>query len=477
MPKCLLLISFLFITPLILNGQPKSSLNTGRIVELECIQTTTGTLISASMERRVEQNGAIQERVLIHRSVDLGSNWSLIDSIQKTSTLNLPAADPVLSEDETGKLYLVLMRVGVLNSAIHSHLELYVSQNDGLSWSLRNSIQTDSVVADYPQIVAKQNGDLSLVYSGFTFGNGQIKGSVFFKRSTDGGLTWDYETEFIDTSVSPSGPDLRWTSDSSLIISYGHSQKDEVYALLSNDYGQNWTTKEPISIQNDFNICKPVSGIVGKFNILSLQHHQTNTSLYWHSKNLSDTTWNTNLIDEGAYAEAVVDSQSNIHLVYNQKNANRFMIRYTQSIDSGKSFEPPVTLFSAAFDQAEMGEYQSLFIGQDGRFYLTFCDWSDQSKAKILVFQPFTNSLPERVNHQSLLFPNPASDHIFLNLKEYHHVKRINVLNSSGEMVMERTEPIAEPILKLEISSLKNGLYFLHIQEENRIVVERFIKH
>ena len=92
------------ILSLHLNAQLIGDLKTGKISELDAIQTPKSTFIAASME--LFKSGGHGYRVLIHRSVDNGKSWNLIDSLESHDKY-VTIGDPVLSVDKNGKIYFL----------------------------------------------------------------------------------------------------------------------------------------------------------------------------------------------------------------------------------------------------------------------------------------------------------------------------------------------------------------------------------
>ena len=302
----------LFLLCLSVCGQSVKDVNTSRIVELESIQTSSGTFIVASMER----NSASESRVVIHRSTNNGMNWQLIDSIGKTISRPLEGVDPVLALDDVGNIYLALMRVESQGSFPQTHLEVYRSTDDGQSWAYRSSLQTDTVVADYPQIIARNNGELYLVYSGLVNLSAYPVAEVYFKRSLDGGLSWDIQNKVSVPNKKVSVPNIDWIDQQKLMVSYGHRNSTAIYVVNSSDSGTTWGTPRKIPNSNIFNICKPLSSSVGIVGIISHIPHQDAGSINYHQKQINDTVWQSQIIGNGAYAEGYIDSAGNIHVVY-----------------------------------------------------------------------------------------------------------------------------------------------------------------
>jgi len=73
------------------------------------------------------------------------------------------------------------------------------------------------------------------------------------------------------------------------------------------------------------------------------------------------------------------------------------------------------------------------------------------------------------------MYPNPVHDHIILQLNLDHAQKQLlSIYNSQGKLVHH--ESITSSKSKLSLNHLKPGLYFLHLQHNEQVGVQTFIK-
>ncbi|MBS1636458.1 MAG: T9SS type A sorting domain-containing protein [Bacteroidetes bacterium] len=69
------------------------------------------------------------------------------------------------------------------------------------------------------------------------------------------------------------------------------------------------------------------------------------------------------------------------------------------------------------------------------------------------------------------LYPNPASDAVFVNLRE-HAV--LSVFSVHGELV--ESQVLQEGLHRIDISGLTEGIYFMHVQTKNKLYVTKCLK-
>lgn len=478
----ILLFMLMLLCNMPLWGQLDGSLDTERVTELECVQSNlTNTFVASSMEYISSHPTAWNvERILIHRSADFGATWTLIDSIEVLPA-EITMGDPALTIDDSGNFYLVVMRMySAYPSPYDIDLELYKSVDDGQTWSFVSKpfISNAEFSADYPKIVARGNGELYLTYS-LIESNGGYESKVIFQKSMDGGLSWGNVHEFSipEGEQVIMGSDISWGSDEKLNITFSGIFNSRIYHAHSIDYGLNWSD---ISLstpgETSANITKLISHTnFDYFGVLSHKAHNVNTPITFHS--FLNGNWHSQTLANGAYAQGVITNDGLIHIVYNQKAGNDFLIKYVSSFDKGLNFSEPTVLYSSGFTADGNGEYQSLIIGTDGKCYLTFCDWGDNSKAKLLVFQPYSLGVEEYENDNIHVYPNPASKIINIELINSSQARSVKLLNLEGSLIKEIPVENSQTKYEFNISKIPVGCYILLIEEDNRYLLKKVLKH
>ncbi len=78
----------------------------------------------------------------------------------------------------------------------------------------------------------------------------------------------------------------------------------------------------------------------------------------------------------------------------------------------------------------------------------------------------------EELDTEVKVYPNPTKDLIFLDYS--NDIETLTLYNINGQLVKTITNFESEP---LDLSDLKNGVYFLSIKTENSVVTKKIIKH
>ncbi len=472
-----------------LSSQVTSSQNSKYIAELETVQSPiTGTFISCSM-KRTSPLFTSGEQILIHRSTNNTASWNAIDTILPVGDIRL--IDPVITVDAIGNYYLIFMRIEDASVAFPyrtTYLDLYRSTDDGLTWQFVSSPYSN-YFPDYPQMISKGNGQLFLVF-GDPFDSTSISiQEIKFMKSMDGGQTWSSPISFSYPNPQQTGvgiPDINWGSDSSIHVSFGSGFYKGPCHIESDDWGNNWSGQ----LLSDQNTTQANSSVLSKvisnptvnfYGIISHRPHYNSTLISYHYKD--GNKLGTSIIGNGAYAEGLITHDSIVHVTYNELENDTFRIKYIASGNEGLTFTPPIVLYTAPFENGEYGEYQSLVLGNDNQFYLTFCDWSDSSIAKTLVFQPqlidfdpILEISDKKPKGDYLIYPNPSQGQLTMHYPKHIVVNEIQISTINGKLITTMNPVPVQNKLNLDLSHLPNGTYLIRFIEKERYVVKRFIK-
>jgi hypothetical protein len=69
------------------------------------------------------------------------------------------------------------------------------------------------------------------------------------------------------------------------------------------------------------------------------------------------------------------------------------------------------------------------------------------------------------------LFPNPTNSKVFLKANE--EIKQIDVYDLNGKITNKYERPACNYV---DLSQLKNGIYFIRISLENSVIVKKVVK-
>lgn len=467
-----------------INAQVNGDLNTTSVSELDAIQLPSGTWIAAPMENISSPDIA---RVVIHRSIDNGATWAPVDSVVSDNVYDA-VADPSLSMDNEGNAYLLIMQ-RLKSGASTVHLTLLVSEDDGLTWSVKSQPYIEEYFSDTPHLLIDDLNRFYISYTEFRFS--PFASSTHFIKSEDGGLTWTapiiFESLQSDIVV---GAYLNFSDEEQLNLVYNDHPLPFTYFTSSGDNGNTWNPIIEFPNTKRFSTNKIISH--KKYEsicILTHEAHNPTSGIHYNYSIDNGQSWDSyNLVNNASMAEGFMDDEGFIHITYNEFDENDFMVNYIYSMDGGVSFSDPLTLFrgetytdiTSSGIGSIAGESQSMKLGNDNMIHLTFVDWTDFSKAKHLFFEPF-NLISSSQNSELIsdykvaLFPNPATDYITLGTEKASQFSTWNINSIDGRRISSG-DFNSNTELRININHLEPGTYLLNFQSDTRIVVKKFIK-
>lgn len=467
------LFSLIVISIMNVQAQIPDTINTEAVTELQTVETPANTFITALMIN----NADYHSRTVIYRSTDNGITWDSVFSYGADADF-YATPDPVLTVDSAGNVYMVVMRHLPINYGFTAHLWNFRSVDDGLTWSLESMPYNGTAFADFPSLTSLGNGLNYLSYTHYEADTSYIR----FIRSFDGGSSW------VDTSTFGTLPGSGWTAvgsdlgfsyNNKLFLSYGDYNLGVVYYASSNDSGLTWSSVQnvPIAGSSYFNITKIVSR--KNFTHLGIIAHQPHylTSVYYVNSLDAGNTWQPyqTISSSSAYCEGVIDNAGNVNLIYNEDvGTPRLCYRY--SIDEGQSFGVVITLLSWTSASLTAGEYQSILLGNDGLFHVTYVDWNQGGAAKHLIFAPLATDIytVDPSSHAPRIFPNPVHDVLKFQSDNTNEGATFDLIDNDGKMMMGGKVNL--PSTSVNVSSLSAGIYLLRIVKGNLMYVQKVVK-
>ncbi len=450
-------------------------LNNRKTTELECVQTPKGIFVAALMNTNMT-TGPTDATTTVFRSTDNGATWDSTLHISIDSIFDR-TGDPVLAVDSSGVVYLTVMKV-INSTPWVGNLWVYRSFDDGKNWKLIAKPYVDSGLADYPNMIARGNGEVLISYTNY---HANFTPIVEFIRSTDSGRTWSKPIE-IKKSGSPGmavGSDLNWIQGNQCMVAYGDYGASILQVSTTKDDGKSWSPVRQVTTINSFCVNKVVaSDKFDYFGVLSHQPHAPGTPVYYSYSVDGGAAWNVQILEtRGAYSEGLIDLHGDIHVIYSQYIGNSFQLMYRYSTDKGVHFSSPLRLFSGSKKtDISFGEYQSLIKDKDGLLRVTFVDGGDDFTTKQIIFRPMLSSVEDAIADKNTpqVYPNPVST--MLHIRSPYGVTgcKYELYDLNGTSVLSGS--IDETTQQIDCSLLASGMYIVHVKHLQQIFISTIIK-
>ena len=165
--------------------------------------------------------------------------------------------EPAIAADRFGHAYVLWTHYGsdpACPSCASPHMELQVSSDGGVTWSVPRPLKPSAVRQDDPQIVVDPV-DGKTLYAAFMEGN---KASMLVSKSTDFGATW--KTMLVEPLQRGTDKDILAARGKDVYLAYNAAQK--IFASVSHDGGATWATRLIFDGSNHFGWALPAGGAV-----------------------------------------------------------------------------------------------------------------------------------------------------------------------------------------------------------------------
>ena len=344
MKKLLLSLALLLITPLSFNIDNCMSqwLPDVRITNNTALsltnQYTNGRCIASSGDTvhvvwYDTRDGASPE-IYYKRSIDGGINWGADTRI----TNNI--------------YYSSNPSVAVSGSVVHivwednrdGNYEIYYNRsiNGGASWGTDTRLTNDPAISQN-SCVSSIGLFVNVVWADFRNGP---QSEVYYKRSSDGGISWGADTRITNDSAGSWWPSVS-TSGSVVHILWmdGRNGHQDIYYKRSIDAGVNWGTDTPLTNDTNHRDTPSMSVSGSNVHILFLDSrnwdpgpyeifykHSTDGGVSWGA----DTRLTVHYTSSSLHS-VIASSGSNVHVVWddNRNSALNYEIYYKSSTNGG----------------------------------------------------------------------------------------------------------------------------------------------
>ncbi|MCX6290248.1 MAG: exo-alpha-sialidase [Bacteroidetes bacterium] len=339
------------------------------------------------------------------------------------------------------------------------------STDGGLNWSADTSLTNVSADLWNPSITLNGTA-VHVVWEDERQGNSEI----YYKGSTDGGLSWGADTRLTTDIADSWNPSVSVSGSVVHVVWYDNRDGNwEIYYKRSADGGVNWgadvrmTTNPSVSRYP----CVTVSGSV--VQVVWHDDRDGNYEIYYKRSTDGGLTWglDTRLTNSagGSFFPSVAVSGSFVHVVWFDMRDGIYEIYYKRSVDDGISWGTDTRLTN----DSAYSFYPSVAVSGP----VVHVVWQDMRDGNYeIYYKRDTTANTIGINESPAcentiqIFPNP-----FLN--------RMTVNNSKNELCEITIYDITSRILvhqkftntiTLNTSQLANGIYIYEVRNKNTVL-------
>ncbi|MBL8017630.1 MAG: T9SS type A sorting domain-containing protein [Ignavibacteria bacterium] len=349
------------------------------------------------------------------------------------------------------------------------------SPDNGISWGAVTRLTNNSALSEYP-VLACSGNNVHLVW--IDERDMSPQGSVYTKRSTDGGLTWGSDIRLtvlgtdafvLTASVAVKG-DIVHIAFSADIVGFN----TEIYYLRSPDNGLSWGSFVRLTnFSGDSYL--PVISVADSTIHLAWQDNRTgNSEIYYKRSTNLGLNWavDTRMTNNTAPSDLpfVISAGNNVHLVWQESKDGNPEIYYLSSANNGNSWFSEVRLtnnswFSAVPSAAVMDS--ALFVlwhdNREGNYELYI---KKNPTGNPIGIQQISTEVPSGFE-LSQNYPNPfnPTTYIKISVPESEFVN-LSVYDITGREVDVLVNNKLNPGIynvDFNASHLSSGVYFYRL--------------
>jgi BNR repeat-like domain len=269
------------------------------------------------------------------RSTDGGTSWQP----SKRLTWTDGSLSPAIAVDGLGRLHVVWVN----NLDVNSEIYYKRSTDGGVTWGANKRLTWTSGQSLMPAVAVDSSGYLHVAWQD----NTNAGYEVYYKRSSDGGTTWtpnrrltwtSGSSDLGDLAVDTSGnPHLVWNATPA--VGY-----DELYYRKGIDGGLNWTTTQRLTWNAGYSAWSSITcESSGHVQVVWEDYTPGNTEIFYkRSPNLGISwgtsqrlSWNS---AQSRFPDIAADPDGLLHVVWEDDSSGNFEIYYRKSPDNGTSW-------------------------------------------------------------------------------------------------------------------------------------------
>ncbi len=300
-----------------------------------CIAATGDTLHVVWWDTR-DGNSEIYYK----RSTDAGTSWGA------DTRLTNDAAISALPTIAVSGLTLHVAWYDTRDGANNFEVYYKRSSDGGVTWGGDTRLTDDPMLSWYPSL-ALTGPNVHLVWRENRDGNYE----VYYKRSTDAGISWQSDVRLTNAAGSSESPAIAAAPSGDVHVAWFDNRDGgayEIYYKRSTDHGSIWGSDQRLT--NDPGVSFGASVALSGANVhIAFQDSRDGQwEIYYKRSTDGGVTWgsDTRLTNAAATSEAasIAVSGSNLHVVWWDNRDGNYEIYYKRSTTGGTSWETDTRL-------------------------------------------------------------------------------------------------------------------------------------
>ncbi len=196
------------------------------------------------------------------------------------------------------------------------------SPDGGISWGTDTRLTINAAASAFPSVTVS-GSEVHVAWEEYRDGNGEM----YYKRSTDGGLTWGTDTRLTFNIANSFSPSI--SASGSLVNIAWHDERDanrEIYNKRSPDGGLSWGTDTRVTNDTSVSSYASVSVSGSNVHLAWINEPGGNLELYYNRSTDGGLTWGTETRltnDSARSTDPAVDvTGSTVHIIWTDARDN-----------------------------------------------------------------------------------------------------------------------------------------------------------
>ena len=252
------------------------------------------------------------------------------------------------------------------------------STDGGVSWGADTRLTIKTASSGFPSITVS-GSVVHVVWEDWRDGNREI----YYKRSTDGGVSWGTDTRLTNNNAASGWPSV--TVSGSVVHLVWSDERDgnvEIYYKCSTDGGVSWGTDTRLTNNSGWSYVPSVTVSGSVVHVVWFDIRDGNNEIYYKRSTDGGVSWGadtrlTNYIADSAYPSVTV-SGSVVHVVWVDKRDGNQEIYYKRSADGGASWSADTRLTNNTTDSW----YPSVTVSGS----VVHLVWSDERDGNLEIY-------------------------------------------------------------------------------------------
>jgi hypothetical protein len=234
------------------------------------------------------------------------------------------------------------------NASGNSEIYYKRSTDGGATWQAARRLTWNPGDSNSPDVAADSGNAVHVVWRDDTPGNNEI----YYRRSTDGGVTWQAAKRLTSTSGDGDCPAITTDSDGTIQLAWSDDKSGdiEIYHVRSTDSGSTWSSAKRLTRTTAWKNAPDIaldsdSGV----HVVWYAMTSDNAEIFYRESPDGGSTWNslkrlTWTSADTYYPTLSIDSNDGLHVVYEEYTPGNYDIFYKRSTDGGASWSAPTRL-------------------------------------------------------------------------------------------------------------------------------------